>query len=264
MKIAVPADGPSLEARVQNKLGTTPYLLVIDSNDMSYEVMDGPSPSLGTGAGVQALSLVLEKGATVILVGYISPNISRPLRESGIEVVTSVRGSVREAITKYTCGEFSLTENGSKKSSSGSPVRQPASWTEALRKTAKQYASLLPVLTGVILLSGLFQAFIPKEVILTLFSGHLFQDTFVGALIGSLLSGNPINSYVIGEILLDLGVDFFGVTAMMLTWVTVWLVQMPVEISVLGARFTLIRNVAAFFVAIPASILIVWFSGGTP
>ncbi len=51
MKIAVPADGPSLDARVQNKLGTTPYLLVVDSNDMSFEALDGPPPSLGPGAG---------------------------------------------------------------------------------------------------------------------------------------------------------------------------------------------------------------------
>ncbi|MBW2610918.1 MAG: hypothetical protein JRE12_00950 [Deltaproteobacteria bacterium] len=50
--------------------------------------------------------------------------------------------------------------------------------------------------------------------------------------------------------------------AMMLSWVTVWLVQMPVEVSVLGARFTLIRNIAAFLVAIPASILIIWLSRG--
>lgn len=262
MKIAVPADGPSLEARVQNKLGVAPYLLVVDPDDMSFEVLDGPPPSIGPGAGVQALSIVLGKGATVILVGYISPSISGPLQKHGIEVVTSVSGSVREAITKYTCGGFDLAEKGDLNTRSKSSDQSPNRWTEALRKTVKQYGSLIPVLSGVILLTGLFKAFIPKSLLLTLFSGSMIQDTFAGAFIGSLLSGNPINSYVIGETLLDMGVDFFGVTAMMLTWVTVWLVQMPVEISVFGTRFTLIRNVVAFLVAIPASILIVCLSGG--
>ncbi|MFC1877981.1 NifB/NifX family molybdenum-iron cluster-binding protein [Thermodesulfobacteriota bacterium] len=262
MKIAVPADEPSLEARVQNKLGTTPYLLVVDPDDMSFEVLDGPPPSLGSGAGVQALSIVLGKGANVILVGYISPNISKPLQKNGIEVVTSVSGSVREAVMQYKCGGFALAENCGRKSGSKLSAQQNSRWAEALRKTAKQYSTLIPVLTGVILLTGLFKAFIPKELLLTMFSGSMIQDTFAGAFIGSLLSGNPINSYVIGETFLEIGVDFFGVTAMMLTWVTVWLVQIPVEVSVFGTRFTLIRNVAAFLIAIPASILIVWLSGG--
>jgi predicted Fe-Mo cluster-binding NifX family protein len=264
MKIAVPADGPSLEARVQNKLGTTPYLLVIDSDDMSFEVLDGPPPSLGSGAGVQSLSIVLGKGANVILVGYISPNISKPLEKNGIEVVTSVSGSVREAIMKYKSGGFDLAENSGRESGSKSSAQKSSGRAEALRKTIKQYSTLIPMLTGVILLTGLFKAFISKELLLTMFSGSMIQNTFAGAFIGSLLSGNPINSYVIGEAFLEMGVDFFGVTAMMLTWVTVWLVQMPVEISVFGTRFTLIRNVAAFLVAIPASILIVWLSGGAP
>ena len=81
-------------------------------------------------------------------------------------------------------------------------------------------------------------------------------------MVGSLLTGNPINSYVIGETLIELGVDLFGVAAMMLTWVSVWLIQMPVEISILGLRFALIRNVAAFLVAIPSSIFVVWLYRG--
>jgi predicted Fe-Mo cluster-binding NifX family protein len=261
MKIAVPADGPSLEARIQNKLGTTPYLLVVDPDDMSFEVLDGPPPSLGSGAGVQALSIVLAQGANVILVGYISPNILRPLQKNGIEVITSVSGSVREAVMQYTCGGFALAEKDRRKSDSKLSAQQNSRWAEALRKTTKQYRTLIPVLTGVILLTGLFKAFLPKERLLSMFSGSMIQDTIAGAFIGSLLSGNPINSYVIGETFLEMGVDFFGVTAMMLTWVTVWLVQMPVELSVFGTRFTLIRNGVAFLVAIPTSVLIVWLSG---
>lgn len=148
MKIAVPADGPNLEARVQNRLGTTPYLLVVDPGDMSFEALDGLLSSMGSGAGVQALSIVLGKGATVILVGYISPNISRPLEKNGIEVITSVSGSVREAVMRYTCGEFAPAENAGRKSDLKTSAQPGSRWTEALRKTAKQYSALIPVLSG--------------------------------------------------------------------------------------------------------------------
>ncbi len=76
------------------------------------------------------------------------------------------------------------------------------------------------------------------------------------------MTGNPINSYVIGETLLNLGVSLFGVTALMLSWVSVGLVQLPAEISALGIRFAVVRNSAAFLIVIVASVVIVWLSEG--
>jgi len=262
MKIAIPADRPDLDARVQNKLGAAPYLLVIDSDDLSFEILDSSLLASGPLAGLQALSLVLDKGATVILVGYMSPNIIGPLQKNGIEVVTSVSGSAKEAVLRYKRGGFGVAENNGHTSIPKSSINFTVRFSEAWTKTAKQYLSLVPVLTAVILLVGLFKAFLPEKLLLALFSGNLIQDTFAGALVGSLLTGNPINSYVIGETLIELGVDLFGVAAMMLTWVSVWLIQMPVEISILGLRFALIRNVAAFLVAIPSSIFVVWLYRG--
>jgi len=263
MKIAVPASAPNLEAQVEHKPGTATYLLVIDTKDMTFESIERPPTSHGPGAGIEALTLVLDRGADVILTGYISPNIAGPIRRKGIEVITSVSGSVREAVEKYNRGAFDRAEDSGRKISISGSRRQSSEWSEALKKTARQYLNILPVLSGVIFLVGLFRSLLPTDFLLGIFSGNMLQDTFIGALVGSLLAGNPINSYVIGETLLEIGVGPHGVAAMMLTWVSVWLVQLPVEISVLGARFAVIRNVIAFVVAIPASFLIVWLSGGT-
>ncbi len=79
---------------------------------------------------------------------------------------------------------------------------------------------------------------------------------------GSILAGNPINSYVIGKNLLDIGIGLSGVTALLLTWVSVGLIQLPVESKALGIRFALVRNIAGFMVAIIMSFVIVWFTGG--
>ena len=101
----------------------------------------------------------------------------------------------------------------------------------------------------------------PRDLLLSVFSGNAFQDTLWGACIGSLLSGNPINSYVIGETLLKMGVSLFGVTALMLTWVSVGLIQLPVEIATLGARFAVLRNAAAFVIAMIVAVLTAILAG---
>ena len=120
---------------------------------------------------------------------------------------------------------------------------------------------MLPVLLGVILLVGLFQTFVPKDWMSTLFSGNPISDGFFGALFGSVLAGNPVNSYVIGKGLLDVNVGLIGVIAFILTWVTVGIVQLPAEIAALGLRFGVTRAAAAFMLSIPIAYLTSWFLG---
>lgn len=52
MKIAIPSTTPNLNGMVEHKLGSAAYLVIIETEDMSIEVLDGPPPSLGQGAGM--------------------------------------------------------------------------------------------------------------------------------------------------------------------------------------------------------------------
>ncbi|MBN2318619.1 MAG: hypothetical protein JXR49_06065 [Acidobacteria bacterium] len=52
----------------------------------------------------------------------------------------------------------------------------------------------------------------------------------------------PINSYVVADELLRNNVGFFAVTAFLVTWVTVGLVQIPAEASALGKKFALLTR----------------------
>lgn len=42
MKIGIPSTKPNLDGMVENKLGLTPHLLMIETDDMSFEVLKGP------------------------------------------------------------------------------------------------------------------------------------------------------------------------------------------------------------------------------
>lgn len=128
---------------------------------------------------------------------------------------------------------------------------------QGAKKAGKQFLTLLPTLVGVVLLIGLFNAFVSKEMLAPVFSGAPALDTFMGSCFGSIFAGNPINSYVIGGELLKHGVSLFAVTAFIIAWVTVGLVQLPAEIAALGKRFALLRNSLCFVLSIPIAILTV-------
>lgn len=132
---------------------------------------------------------------------------------------------------------------------------------DAFYKAIKSFANILPILIGVVLLMGLFKIYIPSNLISSIFTGNLFTDTFSGSLIGSISAGNPITSYIIGGELLKQGVSLYAVTAFITAWVTVGIIQLPAEISTLGKRFALIRNLLSFLFSIIVAILTVLLLG---
>jgi predicted Fe-Mo cluster-binding NifX family protein len=260
MKIGIPSTEPNLDGMVENKLGIAAHLLVIETDDMSFEVLKGPSHSSGPGAGMQAISQVMDMGAQVIIVGYISPYIAEIWAKQGIEIVDQVSGSVRKVVTSYTDSR-SLPPPGKDEPDPGKSTSKNQ-WITAMGMGLRQFYSFLPMLIGVILLLGLFQGFVSEQTLVSFFPGTALQDSFWGAFLGSILTGNPVNSYVIGKSLLNIGVGLSGVTALMLAWVNVGLIQLPAEAKALGIRFALIRNIAGFVVAVMMSFVVAWLAGG--
>jgi len=121
-------------------------------------------------------------------------------------------------------------------------------------KSFKSFCASLPVLIGVVLLLGLFRVNVSAQLISSIFRGDFFRDVLVGSVIGSISAGNPITSYIIGAELLKEGVSLFAVTAFIVAWVTVGIIQFPAEAAILGKQFALKRNLISFILAIFVSL----------
>ncbi|RKX71003.1 hypothetical protein DRP53_02975 [candidate division WOR-3 bacterium] len=128
----------------------------------------------------------------------------------------------------------------------------------ALSKTVRQILSFLPMLFGVVFLIGLFQALLPRSVYIAVFRKQPVIDSILGSLLGSILAGNPVTSYVLGGEFLRQGVSLVAVTAFLVAWVTVGVVQLPVEAMYLGRRFALLRNLFGFLFSILVAIVTVF------
>ena len=257
MKIAVSAEGPDLGARAGNRFGTSAYLIIVDSQNMSFDAVSNPGAAGQRAAGIQAVVLAISKKVDAVLTGFCSPTAMKYLSENGIEVITGVKGTVAEVVTQYREQVVPISMRSKNKVGLHKTEIDKASLINAFRNSGKQLIYLLPVFVGVILLVGLFNAFISKELLSSIFSGNTILDTFAGAGLGSITAGNPINSYVIGGELIGYGVSLFAVTAFMTTWVTVGLVQLPAEMAALGKKFALTRNALSFILSMAVSLLTV-------
>ena len=124
---------------------------------------------------------------------------------------------------------------------------------QAFFKTTQVFKTVMPMLTGVLLLVSLLHQFF-KNNYQHWFSGNLILDPFIGAIAGSISFGMPVTSYVAGGELLHAGVSLLAVTAFIMSWTTVGLIMIPLEASALGIRFAIIRNILNFIFALIVAI----------
>jgi len=132
---------------------------------------------------------------------------------------------------------------------------------QAVLKAGKMFWKTLPLIFGTILLVSLLITLIPKTFYFKVFTQNFFSDSFIGSLIGSISAGNPLTSYILGGELLEQGVGLIAVTAFLVAWVTVGVVQLPAESMILGRRFAIWRNILSFVFAIVVAILTVLILG---
>ena len=128
---------------------------------------------------------------------------------------------------------------------------------KVFKKTLFGFIQVMPILLGVLLLVSYAIIAIPEQFYMKLFRGEVVTDSVLGALIGSVSGGNPVTSYILAGKFLDQGVSLVAVTAFILAWVTVGVIQLPAESLMLGKRFAITRNLVSFISAIVIAILTV-------
>jgi len=110
MKIAVTAAEQSLDAAIDPRFGRCACMLIVDTDTMSFEVVENPNVSAGGGAGIQTAQLAADAGATVVLTGNCGPNAHRTLSAAGIQIIVGCSGTVREVVEQFKAGKLSATD----------------------------------------------------------------------------------------------------------------------------------------------------------
>jgi len=111
MKIAVTSKGRELNSQVDPRFGRAAFILVVDADTFDYEVIDNQeNVNAFKGAGIQAATLVNNKGGEVLLTGFCGPNAFKVLQAANIAVANNAGGTVREAVEAFRNGELSTAD----------------------------------------------------------------------------------------------------------------------------------------------------------
>ena len=126
---------------------------------------------------------------------------------------------------------------------------------KALTQTSRAILTSIPTLFGVLSLTSLVIVVVPHEFYTRIFIDNYFVDSFIGALVGSIAAGNPMTSYIFAGEMTEKGISTIAITAFLVTWVTVGIVQLPSELEALGTKYAITRNAVGFISAILIALI---------
>jgi len=106
MKIAVSATNDSVDALIDPRFGRCEYFMIVDTETMNLEALPNTSRSALSGAGIQAAQAIANKGVQVVLTGNVGPNAFQTLSSAGINIITGVSGTVKDAVQKFKSGQL--------------------------------------------------------------------------------------------------------------------------------------------------------------
>ena len=111
MKIAITSKGRDLESEVDPRFGRAAYIIVVDTDSLEFEVLDNSeNVNAFKGAGIQAATMMSDKGAKALLTGSCGPNAFKILKAAKIDVANDIIGTVGNAVKAFNGGEVSFSD----------------------------------------------------------------------------------------------------------------------------------------------------------
>lgn len=129
---------------------------------------------------------------------------------------------------------------------------------KVLIQTWLWFKELLPLLVWIVLIISMLKvSWLINSIVWYL------PDNFLGVLVadvvGSLTTWNAINSYIIASSFWKLDQHILVISAFLIAWVTVWIIQLPAEMYFFWKKFAITRNLLSFVFVIIGAYLIYYF-----
>jgi uncharacterized membrane protein YraQ (UPF0718 family) len=132
-----------------------------------------------------------------------------------------------------------------------------------LKSALKMTTEILPLLVFAFIMAGMIKVLLPQE-LMSRWVGEEsgFRGILIGTVAGGIMPGGPYVSLPLAAGLLRAGAGVGTMVAFLTAW-SLWAVsRMPMELGILGWKFTLVRLACTFFFP-PIAVLLaqMFFSG---
>ncbi len=112
MRLALTAQGTSLDHQLDLRFGRAPFVLIADTETGEVEAIDNhENMNAAEGAGIGAAQMVIDKQVEWLVTGHVGPKAYRVLQQAGIKVCPQTGGTCSEALERFRSGEIEQLED---------------------------------------------------------------------------------------------------------------------------------------------------------
>jgi len=135
---------------------------------------------------------------------------------------------------------------------------------DGLRSALTLTVQIIPLLVFALIVAGMVQTLLPREFLMQwIGEGSGIRGILIGTVAGGLSPGGPYVNLPIAAGLLQAGGSVGTMVAFLTSW-SLWAVsRLPMEVGILGWKFTLIRLACTFFFPPIAGIIAQYLFAGT-
>ncbi len=119
---------------------------------------------------------------------------------------------------------------------------------QGLKRTKDLLIQVVPLLVAAFIVAGMVQVLVPRETVSKWVGKESgFRGIMIGCIAGGMMPGGPYVNLPAAAALLKAGAGVGTAVAFLTAW-SLWAAgRLPIEIGVLGLRFTIIRILSTFF-----------------
>ena len=111
MKVCITAQGTTLDAKVEERFGRSPYFIIVDSETGSFEAVTNSFAAGAGGVGPKAAQLIIDHKAGALISGLMGGNAKAVLDSAGIvQYIYRGNGSVSNALDAFRANTLEKVE----------------------------------------------------------------------------------------------------------------------------------------------------------
>ncbi len=117
-----------------------------------------------------------------------------------------------------------------------------------LKSAGSLLIQITPLLILAFIIAGMIQVLIPTEIVSNWIGAESgFRGILIGTVVGSFMPGGPYINLPIAAGLLRVGASVGTIVALLTGWSLLALARLPLDIGIMGWKFTLMRLACVFF-----------------
>lgn len=92
MIVVITAKDQSVESRIDDRFGRSPWLIRVDTKSNQWEALENPGASQSGGAGVAAAQFTIDQKAAIVVSGAFGPHAASAFRAAKIKMCLFTKG----------------------------------------------------------------------------------------------------------------------------------------------------------------------------